>query len=80
MVQLQGSSVWRPRTKGLSHAWRQSAKKEAALEESEPAKSKEESSRGCTGPEDLDWTTSEVCSNVRTLGFQNFRPSGNFVS
>lgn len=66
--------------KGLFHTWSQSAMEEAALEESEPAKSKEESSRVCTGLEALDWMTSEVYSNLRTPGFQDFRPSGSFVS
>lgn len=50
----------------------------AALEESEPANSKEKSSRGCTGLEAMDWTTSEICSNFRTLGFQDFSTSGTF--
>ena len=53
---------------------------ESALEENDPAKSKEESSRDCTGLEALEWMTSEVYSNLRIPGFQDFRPSGSFVS
>lgn len=70
----------RTHIKGLLHTWSQSAVEEAALEESEPANSKGKSSRGCTGLEALGCITSEIYSNFRTLGFQNFRTSGSFDS
>lgn len=62
-------AVWTYTQKKTFHTWSQSAVGEAALENSEPANSKEGSSRGCTGLVALDWTTSEICSNSRTLGF-----------
>lgn len=39
------------------------------LEENEPANNNEEPHRGDTGLETLDWETSEICPNFRTLGF-----------
>jgi hypothetical protein len=51
----------------------QAAVEEPALEESEPADTKENSSRGCPGLEALDWVISEVSSNSRSLGLQDFR-------
>lgn len=79
VTRKQNLDIMRTHKKGLLHTWSQSAVEEAALEESEPANSKEKSSRGCTGLEAVDWITSEICSNFRTLGFQDFSTSGSFV-
>lgn len=57
----------------------QSAMEEAALEEREPANSKEVKQR-LHRLEALDWMTSEIRSHFRTLGFQDFRTSRNFIS